>query len=950
MNNMSQIRKRNKAIKVIEIMIVGLLLSTYFYSQLINMEIPIHSDDVATASDLRDHIDMGYAWNHWMQPLSWVNALLYIIFGPTELFLQLFFVFKYFVCISLALYLALCNEKKMQWWMLPFFIFFSMPGNFGEASIHPLKFHVWTLMVPLICLAFILMKGNFLNKLKKRDILFLFCFSLFGICEMDILVIVYCWIPFVLYWIIYFWQKGIISKYLKNIIVAGMAFLIAGRIFFSTVHYQGYGASRFVPIENIAQNITFGITGLLSMLNINIIGTDILQYTTIIYFVRLILVGFSIGCIISRIREIHLKKIENISIVDAILSISALIAVIAYLFGGIRDSALGIRYASYLYYIFIIVSCRKLYEIIRLQQFEIKIHKFNLNLLSAFFIVCIFALVNPVSLVREKNDRDILAEQVEKIENLSFGAGSFWVAGVTSCLTDFHTEIQAVEYKDGTMEPYLNVWDCYCSGNKYFNFFIEDSEYQSFGVTMPNLQKKYGYSIKKYSLKGANIYLYDYDIRTTPLQIDTSQSVYLSRNEHLKIENHSFCMSSGDSMVLDQLYLTVGKTRVTVIGNFKQEIPELVSTENVKIKLVEVKKGMAVYEISTDRLYENFELMLKNEGKSMVQIKKVCMERLENSMPLSLNTEQKLYLTPGYYIFAAEGDGIKNSQMIFEMNGKEIHAERINNGRKKIAYRVQIENSGNLKISASYKGTVQGVFYQNEIQKSFQNPNKIIYTIGHGIKIKGAEGLLYGSYVTLQPGMYQIDVVGEGLNYADIRFLYDGGVDFESAMLIQNSGEHYIYQINVAKEINLFEVLISDIREENLKFYYYTIGLVENMRDKIDLNYRYDMEDIHVSEGAVYEKNNLLLLEDEFCFGPYVDLSSGRYFITIYGHNLDRADINITSQNGKNTIDSLQVKSENSDKIRIQFELEDMTENLEIVIRNTGAEPVLVKKYHISTI
>ncbi len=947
---MSQIRKRDKAIKVIEIIIVGFLLSVYFYSQLINMEIPIHSDDVATASDLRDHIDMGCTWNQWIQPLSWINKLLYIIFGPTELFLQLFFAFKYCVCISLALYLALYNEKKMHWWMLPFFIFFCMPGNFGDASIHPLKFHVWTLMVPLICLAFILMKGNDISRLKKRDIFFLIGFSIFGICERDILVIVYCWIPFVLYWIIYFWQKGYITKYLKWLIVAVMAFLIAGRVFFSNVHYQGYGASRFVPIEDIEQNLIFGITGLLSMLNIDIINSNILQYTTIIYFIRLVLVGFSIGCIVSRVREIHLKKLENVSIVDAILSISALVVVVAYLFGGIRDSALGIRYASYLYYIFIIVSCRKLYEIVHLQQFDVGIRKYKVNLLSMFFIVCIFSLINPVAFVREKNDRDILAEQVEKIDNLSYGVGSFWVAGVTSCLTDFHTEIQAVEWKDETMEPYLNIWDCYRSGNKYFNYFIEDSEYQSFGVTMTNLQKTYGYSIKKYPLNGANIYLYDYDIRTIPLLIDTNESVYKNKNDHLEIKNQSFCLESGDSLILDQLYLTVGKTKISVSGDFGEKLPELVAMQDVKVTLEEVKEGMVIYEISTDKLYDNLELKLNNKSESLMQIRKICLERIENSIPLSLNSEQQLSLTPGYYIFAAEGENIKNSKMIFEMNGEIIQAERINNGRKKVAYGVQVEYSGNLKINASYKGAVQEVFYQNEIQSSFHNPNKMIYTIKQGIKIKGAEGLLYGPYVTLQPGNYQIDIIGKGLNLADIRFLYGGGVAFENAMLIQNSPEHYIYQINVTEEIDLFEVLISDIRKDNLKFYYYTIGLVDGVRDKVNLNYRYDMKDIHVSEEAIFGENNILLKEGDFCYGPYVDLLNGKYLVTIDGHNLSLADIHITTQNGKNTIDYLSVNSENSDKIKIQFELEEMAENVEIVIRNTGTDQIVLKNYNISAI
>lgn len=148
----------------------------------------------------------------------------------------------------------------------------------------------------------------------------------------------------------------------------------------------------------------------------------------------------------------------------------------------------------------------------------------------------------------------------------------------------------------------------------------------------------------------------------------------------------------------------------------------------------------------------------------------------------------------------------------------------------------------------------------------------------------------------------------------------------------------------------MFEVLISDIRKDNLKFYYYTIGLVDGVRDKVNLNYRYDMKDIHVSEEAIFGENNILLKEGDFCYGPYVDLLNGKYLVTIDGHNLSLADIHITTQNGKNTIDYLSVNSENSDKIKIQFELEEMAENVEIVIRNTGTDQIVLKNYNISAI
>ena len=115
---------------------MGALCSLYFYNQLIHIEIPIHSDDAGAVTDLRDIIEFGNArWSYWISPLAWVNGLLYVLLGPTEVFVQSFFTIRYFFCIVLALYIALFHEKKIEWWLLPIFIFFSMPGSFGTASI-----------------------------------------------------------------------------------------------------------------------------------------------------------------------------------------------------------------------------------------------------------------------------------------------------------------------------------------------------------------------------------------------------------------------------------------------------------------------------------------------------------------------------------------------------------------------------------------------------------------------------------------------------------------------------------------------------------------------------------------------------------------------------------------------------------------------------------------------
>ena len=78
--------KYKKKSEFLMIILIGALLSVYFYSQLINTELPIHSDDAATATDLRDMIEMGnFKWIYWISPLGCLNGVLYVLFGPTEL-------------------------------------------------------------------------------------------------------------------------------------------------------------------------------------------------------------------------------------------------------------------------------------------------------------------------------------------------------------------------------------------------------------------------------------------------------------------------------------------------------------------------------------------------------------------------------------------------------------------------------------------------------------------------------------------------------------------------------------------------------------------------------------------------------------------------------------------------------------------------------------------------
>ena len=124
-----------------------------------------------------------------------------------------------------------------------------------------------------------------------------------------------------------FLAKRLCKKYINWILLSGAIVLIFGKILFGTFIYDGYGASRFVSVEEFVENIGTGISGFLTMFNINLIGADVLQFSTLISGLRLILLIGAIGVLVSTTKQLWLKKIENVNVVEAVLTLSAYVVI-----------------------------------------------------------------------------------------------------------------------------------------------------------------------------------------------------------------------------------------------------------------------------------------------------------------------------------------------------------------------------------------------------------------------------------------------------------------------------------------------------------------------------------------------------------------------------------------------------------------------------------------------
>ena len=83
------------------------------------------------------------------------------------------------------------------------------------------------------------------------------------------------------------------------------------------------------------------------------------RYNTVIAFLRLLFLLMAFAVVGARVKEIRGKKIENVSMVDAIMTISVPVVLVIYLIGGKREDDISIRYAAYVYYALLVLLCRK---------------------------------------------------------------------------------------------------------------------------------------------------------------------------------------------------------------------------------------------------------------------------------------------------------------------------------------------------------------------------------------------------------------------------------------------------------------------------------------------------------------------------------------------------------------------------------------------------------------
>lgn len=828
--------KRKNYVNIGVIFIAAVLCGIYFYSQLIHIQVPIHSDDAAMSVDFDNIVHNGgkMYWRNYLNIFYYLNLAAYKIWGGTEFMLQMVFAFKYFLCILLAMPLACYNASKKEFniAILPIFIFLAaMPANSNMATIQILKFHVDSTIYLLLFLCIL----QFVKELKLKWYVILFGICCIGITDGDILIAVVLWLPILLYFCYTKWKNGILSKNIKYIVFLLAIILVIARFVFGNIGFSGYGSRNFSSMKDIVTNVGIGIQGLMQMFNILIIGEKILQVNTGIYIIRLIILLISMFVVVKSC--ISLIKKEEIGIINTILVFSILCVISAYVFSGSQDDLISVRYMSSLNYTLPILFCRKFCMD---KAFDSKFYLKKINILVLSAVLLIIALIQPISLHRSEFALDKVATAIEQNPELHDGIGGYWVGNVINVLTQNHNVVQAVQLKDGKVNYYLNEWENYMMGSNYFNFLIEDQYIdgesdERGGITKKTVTSMYGEPKETIQVEGRTIYRYDYDIRTAPFEFNFDNAYHVVMEDSCEYDDQYANLNANGKILLDHLYLPIGVQRISIEGqNLSDALQLKCEDSNIKINLESVSSTKLVYQIQTNDLKKNLQLTLINTGINTSKVDKFNIVHEKDSIELEKEKTGKYSFEAdkGLYNITFKGKNLKNLNINVESNGNKVDVKRVNNGDEYISFEYKASESGNVVITPSKK--VLHTYIETPYEK--RTSSELNYSVNQGIHtnqkveikdnsyVLNKDQVTFGPYITLSKGKYLVHISGKNLAVADIHVTANSGEKTFDVKKIMDSPNYQELQLDLDQVYNNIEIVVKNETEQNVCVKNYTIS------------------------------------------------------------------------------------------------------------------------------
>ena len=189
----------------------------------------------------------------------------------------------------------------------------------------------------------------------------------------------------------------------------------------------------------------------------------------------------------------------------------------------------------------------------------------------------------------------------------------------------------------------------------------------------------------------------------------------------------------------------------------------------------------------------------------------------------------------------------------------------------------------------------------------------------------------------LQNGNYIVKVYGENLGKEDVSLSFEGkdGCSYKFKE-IDEEEKCLVYDVVLNGGYNYIIVEISNNTKDEIVFNQVVIG--KDMQDVLE--YNAGSGSIQTNGSCELADNAIGLMPGGLVYGPYCTLYEGEYTITVYGENLDNANIYASYDFGGKRLDL--VKTDSDDKsISFEISVDSTLSNAEIVVSNDTEESIM---------
>lgn len=446
----------------------------------------------------------------------------YKIFGMSVLGIRIFAVSMYFIVmfftIILALYSNLGKAFRVNWFILPVFIFLAVILNPSDATwlrengtfcVYPYDAHIYAVVFSLLEIFLIELYTNW--KSSKAILIGIVVIGIVGVKVTDLIFLVGFWAPIICYFTTKLWLKN--RKYVINGLIGILGIIAILRflsIFFEpfrhlfelkTLGYADwinggvYGNIGFVDPENIWKNISVTAKEIMALFNIDIVGRGIISINTIICLIRSILLVLIFAFAILNIVN-SFRANKRTDLVNVLISYGIILNVLVVIISKYGSDASCVRYISLLVPYGVILLCRELENL--LQKYDAD--KYYKKAVFICFSLCI--VINMVPLWRTKSNITNYEEAAKYIEENQLGNGiGGWRYGwnLTALMDGEYAVISASATDDAWEIPEMDI---------HLNYII-DGEGDNHFFEIDDIEQKFGKPDQVLTVASFTIYFYE---------------------------------------------------------------------------------------------------------------------------------------------------------------------------------------------------------------------------------------------------------------------------------------------------------------------------------------------------------------------------------------------------------------------------------------------------------